>query len=327
MVLPVIGKKPEKKQAALDVAEAYNLWDLLKSRYSALENLKIWSEYVHDRDLSLIIGRYSAHLEKNIGLLEKRLETYAITGPDTHVPGMNTAVNSEIVRDQMIAQNVLVFLQEDVEMLLRAVRTSTTNDSIRAQLIRMTRDAVDRIDVFIKYVKAKGWIDVPPLYPHLPGNVQDKLDCGEAYHLWDHLTWRNDNTQQTGFYYGLANDPDFKTVLKRGQDVLTEQVEKLEKELLHFGIPLPTRPPSVMPGTINTVIAGDDNIFRSILTGMQGALTVHAQALKQCTVNDRIRVLFRDLLFGEIELFDKMVKFGKAKGWLNPPPRYGAVKP
>lgn len=326
MVLPVIGKKPEKKRALVDVVEAYNLWDMLKSRYGAFENLKIWLEYVHDKDLTILMQEYVGNLSKDIKLLERLLSKHSITGPDSHVPGMNTAVNPEIVRDQMIAQNLLVFLQEDIEMLLRAVRTSTTNDGVRAQLIKLTRDAITRIDLMIKYVKAKGWIDIPPIYPHLPGKIKEKLDCAEAFHLWGHLTWRYDNILQTEFYHSLVNDGDFKMILQQGQAVLKDQSQKLEKELLHFGIPLPVRPPSVVPPAANTTLINDDNMFRSIIAGIQGALGVHVLALKQCTVNDRIRTIFKDLLLSEIELFDRMIKYGKVKGWLNPPPTYGAVK-
>ena len=122
-----------------------------------------------------------------------------------------------------------------------------------------------------------------------------------------------------------SNDGDFKLFLQAGRRTLLDQIKAIERELEHFGIVFPVKPPAVRPPAgIHT--ADDDNMFRNIFSGMTGALTVHAKAIKQSTTNSRLRNLFKDLLIEEINYLDMTIKYGKAKGWLNPAPSYGIYK-
>lgn len=99
------------------------------------------------------------------------------------------------------------------------------------------------------------------------------------------------------------------------------QVKKLEQELTKFGVPLPQRPPNVIAST-GTVNMKDKYVFRTLYTGMVGAAWMHALALKQSFTNDRLRGIFKDLLVQEINVIDKMILFGKTKGWLGVVPQY-----
>lgn len=208
-----------------------------------------------------------------------------------------------------------------------AVPDSTTNDEVRSLWMGILKEAVDTTDKYIVYLKFKNWLKVPPLYPYVPVQEKEKLDTAEAYHLWDHLTFRNDNIEETQRYYSFAEDTDLKTLLKEGlQGVLQQQAQILEGELRRFGIPLPVRPPRVIAGEENPLLLKDDNMFRHLFKGVQGATTVHAQAFKKCTTNDRVRKIFKDLLLEEVEIFDRLVSFGKYKGWLNPAPIYKSCK-
>jgi len=77
----------------------------------------------------------------------------------------------------------LTGIQEEMELILRAIRTSTTNDNIRALFIKFVSAAVNDLDTLIKYLKLKGWINQPPIYPNIPASTKEKLDAGEAFHL------------------------------------------------------------------------------------------------------------------------------------------------
>lgn len=92
--------------------------------------------------------------------------------------------------------------------------------------------------------------------------------------------------------------------------------------MTYFGIPMPNKPSGITTSDYNTELLEDDYMFRIILIGIQGASMMHAQAVKQCTYNDRIRNTFKKLLLEEISLQDRFIKFGKTKGWLNPVPTY-----
>lgn len=49
---------------------------------------------------------------------------------------------------------------------------------------------------------------------------------------------------------------------------------------------------------------------------------MHIETQNQCTVNDRVRGIFRKILMEEIDYYNTFIKYGKAKGWLNPVPNY-----
>jgi hypothetical protein len=192
-------------------------------------------------------------------------------------------------------------------MLLRAIRTSTTNDFIRALFVESIKKSIEQTDFFIKYLKLKGWAEDAPLYPNVPAENKEKIDSGEAFHLWEHLTFRYDNIHQTDIYCNFVHDLDFKAMLKTGlQAILKKQSAILEKELLHFGIPLPHRPTNVYTTPSNTQMLDDDHMYRILLTGLTGVASAHGQALKQSTTNDRIRGLFKKLLYSEIDLIDNL---------------------
>ncbi|MTI85305.1 MAG: DUF3231 family protein [Firmicutes bacterium] len=283
----------------------------------------LWKNYIHDPDLHHFFENAEGKLKNSMLELENELEKFGIKGPDKHRSVIKTATNAEVIRDETIAQDYYLILQEMIEMLLRAIRTSTTNDYVRNIYLKQLKNMLDFMDSYVKYLKVKGWLSVPPLYKNVPVDVKEKLDAGEAYHLWDHLTYRYDNLHQTDMFYTFAHDAEFKKIVQTGmQMTLKKQIAMLEKELSHFGIPVPKRPTNVYVAPPDTSLLDDDHMYRTILTGIQGAASLHGQAYKQCSTNDRIRKIFKELLFSEVDFLDKLIKFGKLKGWLYPTPQY-----
>ena len=91
-----------------------------------------------------------------------------------------------------------------------------------------------------------------------------------------------------------------------------------------MGVSLLKRPPEIIAPSEDTGVFTDDHIYRMILSGMQGAGSMHTIALKQCIFNDRFASLFKTMLSAEIGYYEKLVKYGKLKGWLHPSPKYKA---
>ncbi len=316
-------KTRKQQNLLIDTSEAYNLWDILNSKYLQADRLLLWKNYIHDPDLLHFFENAEGKLKNSILELENELEKFGIKGPDKHRSVIKTATNAEVIRDETIAQDYYLILQEMIEMLLRAIRTSTTNDYVRNIYLKQLKNMLNFMDSYVKYLKVKGWLAVPPLYKNVPVDVKEKLDAGEAYHLWDHLTYRYDNLHQTDMFYTFAHDTEFKKIMQTGiQMTLKRQIDMLEKELSHFGIPVPKRPTNVYVAPQDTTLLDDDHMYRTILTGIQGAASLHGQAYKQCSTNDRIRKIFKELLFSEVDFLDKLIKFGKLKGWLYPAPQY-----
>jgi hypothetical protein len=314
--------KPEDKAQQINVSEASNLWDLLKANYLAVELMQTWENFAHDKEFQAIIKSFYTDIKKDVQALENELKKHGISGPDKYRAAVTSAANNEVLYDEIIAQEFFLFAQENVEQLLRALRTTTTNDGIRKLFLNFAHKAIDRLDDVVIYLKAKGWLDNPPLYPQTPANVTQKIAAGGTFHLWDHLTFRYDNISQTEIFHAFAKDPEFKLLLKTGlQRTLEKQVGMLEKEMAYYGIPLPTQPKKFAMAE-NTEILDDDHMFRIVLAGMQSAALFHAQALKQSTVENGIRKMFKDLLLAEMSIINKFIKFGNLKGWLHPVPQY-----
>lgn len=237
---------------------------------------------------------------------------------------VRTPANTEAIEDRFIAGLFLTMLQENISMHLRTIRTSLTNDKIRKLAIKFLKSEMGVYNKTIKYFKLKGWVGTPPIYPQMPSDNQERLDSGEAFHLWDHLSSRYDSIEITQIYQSFAHDPDFKLILLFGlADVLKKQVKILEKEMDHFGLPLMPRPPKTAQITeAKPEVFEDELMFRQVFTGMQFMLELHSSALKQNVTNDCLRKIYNDFLWEELSVVDIWIKYGKTKGWLRPVPMF-----
>ena len=315
----------KKKRSGLSAQEAYNIWDFLTSKYLVLTRLAIWENFVHDMDLSMIIKGYAEKEKGKTKKLEKELKDVGLAGPDVGIVGANIAANPESIRDEYIAQDLFMSMQESVEMLLRFLISTSTNDKLRSLFTKYAKDAVEDMDSLVRYLRMKGWVAASPHYPNIPPEVHEKLDAGEAFHLWDHLTFRYDNIHLTEILVGATDDVDLQFLLTAGiQHVLKKQAAMLEKECLYFGIALPKHPSNV-PSHIPSQYFSDDFIYRTVAAGITGATLLHAAALKQCLTNSRVRGIFKDLLQSEVEIQDKIIAYGKLKGYITPSPVYKPI--
>lgn len=326
LVVFSIRRATEDKQKAVNAQEVFSLWDLLKTKYYELETINLYKNFVHDPEFNLYLRSRYENVIKEVKDMEKIVKEYAIAAPSPPRKDVHSSVNTEVMTDAYMGASLVLLYQELIEMSLRAFRTSATNDKLRKVFKNYTFNAIGSFDMLIKYIKLKGWLDIPAPYPNLPAKTKELLDCGEAFHLWDHLTFRYLNIELTQIYFVLAKDGDFKAMLKKGiQDVLQKDAERLEKELSYFGIPFPEAPKTIYDN-LGTIEIPDKAMFKQLLSGMASATVLHAQAIKQATTNDRIRKLFNELLIAEIDVIDNVILYGKAKGWMDTPPRFSAIQ-
>ncbi|MHB9095062.1 MAG: DUF3231 family protein [Eubacteriales bacterium] len=321
MVFSSRVKSIQKEKA--NVSEVYSLWDLLVADYQIIDQIKVYENFAHDPDLLLLMYNTLNDLDEKIKDVLKKMKTYSIKSVDAPRAYVHTTVNTEVIYDEQIALWLLLISQERLEMKLRAIRNSVTSDSIRKFFMKLIKSEISSVNTLFKYMKLKGWINQPPIYPNIPVESSEVLDVGEAFHLWDHLTFRYDNIEQTELFHAFAHDGDFKLLLKQGlQNTLKKQATMLEKELYKFGLSLPKKPPESTKRYQDLEILDDEYMYRILLLGVQGAAVLHAQAFKQSVTNDRIRGIFADLLWSEIDQTDSIIKYGKVKGYFNQVPLY-----
>lgn len=149
---------------------------------------------------------------------------------------------------------------------------------------------------------------------------QPTISSGEAYTLWDNLVARYDWDDTLEVFYNYAYDAELKRVIEHMIKLLKEQSKILEKELALYQIPLPHRPREIVNFQADSRTVEDEFIFRRLFSGLQDFLTICAEALRHCVVNDKLRDLFIRLLFEKMEEFDFLCEFGRQKDWLKVPP-------
>ncbi|WP_041667311.1 DUF3231 family protein [Acetohalobium arabaticum] len=310
-----------KKDQKLSVLEAHSLWNLLSSKYHIINNVQLWHTYAHDKDLKKLMKEFLEDLDEHTEQLEKELERYSIEAPPRAKHHAHGDVNSQMLCDEIIGKDYFTFLQRMVELVLFSIQYSYFNDDLYKFFQDFAKHAIEQTDRILKYLKTKGWIDIPPNYLNVPEDVDEKLGSIEAFHLWTHTHYRYVNIEETLRWKEHVHDAEFKKILERGLKKLNEQVEVLEKELEHFGLPVPKGPPNVVK-TNDKATHKDEYIFKSLFIGLQWAGTLHAKAFQQCITNDRIRELFKDYLYEELDMLQQISKYGKLKGWLPTPPKY-----
>jgi hypothetical protein len=150
---------------------------------------------------------------------------------------------------------------------------------------------------------------------------QKNINVSEVFHLWNHLVQRYDIIFLTNLLEHFARDKDLKIILEVGNKTLGQHITVLEKEMMAYGIPMPQRPPKRVQTTSSLEQINDRYIFRRILRGIQSFLPTHTAAFVHST-SPKIRELFMTFLIDEMKLYDKLMEYGKIKGYEIIPPIY-----
>lgn len=316
-------RKGKRTQPSLVSAMgAHNLWDILTATYQQIEQHELWGNFAHDVDLGVLLGRYKSHALEIAKSLEALCKQFSVKTADGPRRGMNASANAEVIYDEQIALWLLTMDQEALEMIFSALHTSVADDTLRDEFGKEVRWHIESLDGMIKFLRLKGWVSQPPLYPNVPKTTPEMIDTGEAYHLWDHLTFLYDSTALTDAYSEVAKDGDLVLILGALQKGLKSHTQVLEQEALKFGLPMPKPPERVRPKLESKELLDDDYILRHLLTQAQGTTLVHVSAFKQSTTNDRVRSMFKGMLLDAMTASDRLLKYSKVKGWIDDPPMY-----
>lgn len=309
----------------LNASEAYNIWNRLREMYISRETNLVLRNFVHDRELLLLINNETESLDKQVEILEKLAREFKLKLPSRPPLDFKISQKTDDITDKFIFKAIYNdFLVELIKIGL-AARTSVTNDNLRKIFVQYLLQQLERFNHWYKYGKIKGWTDIAPSYITGKQVEREDIAINEADHLWDHISTRYDQIQQTRFYLQIAHDIDFKSVLVNGINILKKQVEQLEKIAIDFEVPLPERPPASIEVTVDPEIIEDSFMFRRIFTGMQSTMDLHVRAFIESTRNDNLRKVFVDLLKTEINTMNNYIKFGKLKGWIKIAPSYKGI--
>lgn len=321
--MPILKTPRQAQQTSYpDVQEVYNVWKMLDDRYAMINHLQSQKKFVHDFDLKVIIDEQIDRMKYDVTKLEAKAETFNIKGPRPYSHEVNVKGNSEVLKDKNFAWVLYEFLTMEMNFSIRTLRDSYVDDSLRSLFIDLLKENVKNLFDYVDYLKLKGWIDIPPLYPYVPSDVNERITCNEVFFLWDHLIFRYQNIYTTRIFSSFVYDSDLKLIFDAGIKVLQKQANRLEDLLQKYGIAVPEPFSNVIPSVEDTQIFEDQFMFTTIFTQMRDASTIHAQAFIGSILNKEVRKVFYDFLFDEVEMTDKFIRYGKIKGWLPLVPRY-----
>lgn len=146
---------------------------------------------------------------------------------------------------------------------------------------------------------------------------------GEVFILWDALVTRYDQIHLTQLLENFVHDKEFKAIILRGLTrILEKQVNKLEGYMNTLQIPLPSRPPKSVRIPATEGVFDDEFIFRQIFCGIQATMFQHTRYVAELVTTDPLRNMFISFLKKELDVFNKLILYGKLKGWLQIPPEH-----
>jgi hypothetical protein len=157
------GKPVEKPILA---GEVHALWNFLTLRYLYLEMTDIFKNYIKDTDFKQLVAHsVSGTLNKQIQAIEALLKDYGLVLPPKPPHGINTAVNAEAMRDEMMYRIVLVGVQYFIETHAETLRMMSS-DGLRNLFMGWMTEELNIFDDMVKYGKVKGWYWGAPNYKH-----------------------------------------------------------------------------------------------------------------------------------------------------------------
>ncbi|MEW6184055.1 MAG: DUF3231 family protein [Bacillota bacterium] len=146
--------------------EVHALWNFLTLRYIYLEMTEIFKNYITDSEFKILVQyTVSNVLGKQIKETTKIMKDYGIILPPKPPFGINTAVNAEAMRDEMMYRIILVGVQYFIETHAETLRMMSS-DSLRNMFMGFMTDELKIFDNLVKYGKVKGWYWGAPSYKH-----------------------------------------------------------------------------------------------------------------------------------------------------------------
>lgn len=226
------------------------------------------------------------------------------------------------ITDKYIYNHIIADLISEMYSLSRTVRTTLTHDSLRSNFKDYLISHINDHERFSRYGKLKGWASVRPDYKTEAKHTNEPLSLGDAYHLWNHIHNRYSQLELTQFFVGFAHDVEFKTLMTLGMNTLKAQLQTLVQLALKYEVQLPERPPASLKGPIDPESLEDRFMYQQIFRGIDESVEMHIRAIIEVARNDSLRQVFVKLFEAELDIHDKMIKYGKLKGWAFIPPIY-----
>lgn len=163
-VPPAYQHVPAGNNEKIHCGEAGGLWDLLTYRYDTLRFTQTTASMVHDKEFKIIISAGIKLLEKQIKVLEDELMYFGIQMPKRPADVTAEFIKKELLEDSHIFRMTFLGMQGAAALHVRAFKRFSINHRLRGIVSEILLQEIEKIDDFIRYGKAKGWLYSVPKY-------------------------------------------------------------------------------------------------------------------------------------------------------------------
>jgi len=318
-----IIKKVKNRDESLDIQEAFNVYNLLKTRYVSIQTVQLFKNFVHDVGWEIILDKFQKDFEKQIVILDELGRKFRIVLPNRPPVGIKFATRINDITDDYIYKTIYHDLVAQLLFLIQSVRSTGTNDNLRNIIVKDLIIHLEDFDTLYRFGKLNGWEETYPNYKTSTKQAKEELSASEAFHIWDHITMRYEQIELIGIFSSFAHDTEFKVILEHASNIYNKQINTLEQLALKLNVPLPNRPALPVTSPIDPETVTDRFMYRIVLNLEFTSLDTHVTAIIETIKNEALRKLWGELLTTELEYYDKYLKFGKMKGWTRVVPIYG----
>ena len=315
-----IFKQSKGLKEEVDIQEAFNIWNALRTRYHSIETIQLLRNFIHDRDFTVLLESFLSEWDANAQKYEQLVDRFNIKAPTKPPRDFKISALIDEISDDLIYRRIFNDLTAEMFFLVTAYRTAMTNDGVRKVIRADLEGHLKNFDRLYKYGKLKSWMDDPPAYKTAKAVMNEPLVVSEAFHLLNHIGLRYHQLELTKLFLNFAHDKEFRFLLSQGIKTLENQARLLEEEALKFEVPLPNSPPSSVSTLLNPETLEDRFMYMAIYDGIQNAVDFHIRALIETIRNDSLRAISYDLFTVELAIYEKYLKYGKIKGWVMTPP-------
>ena len=157
--------------------------------------------------------------------------------------------------------------------------------------------------------------------------MTEQIDIVKAYNIWNLLNARYESTESAQMYINFIHDRDFDIVLSNLINSFIKQEKQLESEAKRFKIKVPLRPPIDKKTSAEVSMINDKFIYNRTHSDMLSELFSLNRSVRSTLSHDGLRNMFKQFLFSHLQLYEKLNKYGKLKGWEDVPISFKTAKP
>ncbi len=164
IISAVSGGNAAERQSRIYAGEAHLIWETLQQYYDYYEFSMILINNISDTDFKVVAAQgVRDMMATQIKKLEGLLDTFSIPMPKRPPEKVIESGETEIWRDELIFNLLVIGLQNSIGIHLRGVNLFMS-DGLRNLYNGFLVEELKLHDSLMKYGKLKGWVPDPPTY-------------------------------------------------------------------------------------------------------------------------------------------------------------------